>query len=196
MNVKVCLLPVLLFLVSCAPESGPMYVLQIDRQPDSTVLRTPSRDLTARELRSRRTRTLMRRMYETVTDPSQDGVGIAAPQVGKNLRIIWVQRFDKPGEPFECFLNAHLDSLWGEPVAGPEGCLSVPPYRGIVRRYPCVRVSYVSPESRQPVRETVEGYTAIIFQHECDHLDGVLYIDKADSIAVDPVWKAEIDSRN
>ena len=179
--------------VACSPrEVGPMYVLQVDKEADAAVLRAQSRDLTPRELRSRRTRTLVRRMYATVTDPSQDGVGIAAPQVGENLRIIWVQRLDKPEEPFECYLNAHLDSLYGEIKVGPEGCLSIPPYRGDVARYQDVIVSYVSPETLKPARDTVHGFTAVIFQHECDHLDGVLYIDRADTVYIDKEWEAEL----
>ena len=172
-----------------------MYVFQVSKEADEAVLRAKSRDLTPRELRSRRTRTLVQRMLATVTDPSQDGVGIAAPQVGENLRIIWVQRLDKPEEPFECYLNAHIDSLFGEIKVGPEGCLSIPPYRGLVPRYQDVIISYVSQDTLQPQTDTVHGYTAVIFQHECDHLDGILYTDRADTVYIDPVWQAELEAR-
>lgn len=166
-----------------------MYVTVIGA--DSAVLRTPSADLSRAELSSERLKTLMDKMLSTVTSPRQDGVGIAAPQVGIDKRVIWVQRFDKPGEPFECYLNPHLDSLWGEVTHGPEGCLSVPPMRGYVPRYSAVKVSYIAPDTLEPRTETVEGYTAIIFQHECDHLDGTLYIDKADTIFRHDAWAAE-----
>ena len=169
-----------------------MRVLQVSVPEDSVVLRTPSRDLTRRELRSRRTRTLVQRMLETVQSPEQDGVGIAAPQVGQNLRIICVQRFDKPDEPFESYLNVRLDSLFGEMKSGPEGCLSVPPYRGEVRRHQSVVVSYVDPTTLKPQKDTVHGYTAVIFQHECDHLDGILYIDRADTVYIDAAWQEEL----
>ena len=186
----------LLLLSACSPrETGPMYVFQVSKEADEVVLRAKSRDMTPRELRSRRTRTLVQRMLATVTDPSQDGVGIAAPQVGENLRIIWVQRLDKPEEPFECYLNVHIDSLYGEVKVGPEGCLSIPPYRGMVPRYQDVIISYVSQETLQPQRDTVHGYTAVIFQHECDHLDGILYTDRADTVYIDPVWQAELEAR-
>lgn len=170
-------------------QDGVMYVTTLPQ--DSVILRAPSRDLSERELRSARLRKLVEGMYLTVTDPSQDGVGIAAPQVGINRRIIWVQRLDKEGEPFECYLNVHLDSLWGEPRRGPEGCLSVPGMRGIVRRSGAVLVSYLDRESLEPRKDTVKGFTAVIFQHECDHLDGILYIDKADSLYRSPEWEAE-----
>lgn len=166
-----------------------MYVTTI--QADSCVLRTPSRDLSEKELRSPRLRSLCAKMLYTVRHPSQDGVGIAAPQVGLDLRLIWVQRFDKEGEPFECYANVHLDSLGGEITHGPEGCLSVPPMRGLVPRYSHVDMSYTDPFTLEIRHEAVDGYTAIIFQHECDHLDGCLYIDRADTVFVSENWVAE-----
>ena len=166
-----------------------MYVTTIGA--DSLVLRTPSVDLTPSQLKSKDLRTLMAKMLSTVRSPMQDGVGIAAPQVGIDKRVIWVQRFDKEGGPFECYLNPHLDSLFGEVGKGPEGCLSVPPMRGLVPRYTDVIVSYIHPETLLPQRDTVHGYTAVIFQHECDHLDGRLYIDRADTVFVSPSWVAE-----
>jgi peptide deformylase len=130
-------------------------------------------------------------MLATVRAPQHDGVGIAAPQVGVSKRIICLQRFDKDGGPFECYLNAHIDSLFGEIGKGPEGCLSVPPMRGLVPRYTSVIVSYVHPETLESRRDTVTGYTAVIFQHECDHLDGRLYTDIADTVYVSTSWEAE-----
>ena len=173
-----------------------MYVLQVNQPADSVILRMPSRDLTRRELRSRRTRVLVSRMLETVQSPEQDGVGIAAPQVGQNLRIICVQRLDKAEEPFESYLNVRIDSLFGEVKSGPEGCLSIPPYRGEVRRHQGVVISYVDPGTLKARRDTVLGFTAVIFQHECDHLDGILYTDRADTVYIDPVWQAEIEANS
>ena len=158
---------------------------------DSVVLRTPCTDLTKAELKSRDLRTLTAKMLRTLRSPQHDGVGIAAPQVGVSKRIIWVQRLDKEGGPFECYLNPHIDSLYGQVGKGPEGCLSVPPMRGLVPRYTDVIVSYVHPETLEARRDTVIGYTAVIFQHECDHLDGILYIDRADTVFVNPAWAAE-----
>ena len=160
-------------------------VMYVTTMPgDSAVLRAQSKDLSARELKSERLRKLIGKMLATVQDPSQDGVGIAAPQVGINRRIVCVQRFDKEGEPFEAYVNVKLDSLWGEKERGPEGCLSLPGLRGYVSRYRSVLVSYIDRETLQPRKDTVHGYTAVIFQHECDHLDGILYTDRADSVFV------------
>ena len=162
-----------------------MRVFTIFDREDSLLLRNQSVDLSDKDLRSKEFRSLAAKMLYTVQDPSQDGVGIAAPQVGLNRRVVAVQRFDRPGEPFGVFPNARIDSLWGEKVPGPEGCLSVPGWRGVVPRYTNVIVSYTDPITFKTVRETVEGFTAVIFQHEIDHLDGTLYIDKADSLWAD-----------
>lgn len=157
---------------------------------DSAILRAPSRDLQEAELQSAQLQTLLAKMYCTLTDPSQDGVGIAAPQVGINRRIVLVMRYDKADKPIEPYLNIKIDSLWGEKVSGPEGCLSLPPLRGTVRRYPQIQISYLKPDGT-PVTEKVGGYSAIIFQHECDHLDGILYTDRADTVYVNEAWAAE-----
>ena len=161
-----------------------MRVLTVADSSDLAVLRTKCSDFTNDDLKSEEFARLSALLLSTVTDPSQDGVGIAAPQVGIGRRIICVQRLDKEGEPFECYLNVRLDSLWGEKERGPEGCLSLPGLRGYVSRYRSVLVSYIDRESLQPRKDTVHGFTAVIFQHECDHLDGILYTDRADTVFV------------
>ena len=158
---------------------------------DSAVLRTPCVELTKAELKSNDLKTLMAKMLATVRSPQHDGVGIAAPQVGVGKRLVCLQRLDKEGGPFEFYPNVRIDSLFGNIGKGPEGCLSVPPMRGLVPRYTSVIVSYLDPETLEPRRDTVTGYTAVIFQHECDHLDGVLYIDRADTVYVSTAWEAE-----
>ena len=162
-----------------------MRVLTIYDKNDSLMLRSKSMDFTDRDLRSKAFESLSARMLYTVKDPSQDGVGIAAPQVGLNRRVVAVQRFDLPGEPFKVYPNIRVESLSGEISSGLEGCLSVPGWSGSVPRYSKVTISYKDPSSLEVVRETVEGFTAVIFQHETDHLEGILYIDKADSLWVD-----------
>ena len=161
-----------------------MRVLNIFDPADTAVLRAQSTDLSDRSLRSKDFKMLSAKMLRTVTDPSQDGVGIAAPQVGINRRIVAVQRFDKSGEPFEVYPNIHIDTMMGPRVCGPEGCLSVPDRRGIVPRYREIVISWKDPATLQGMRDTVRGFTAVIFQHECDHLDGILYTDRADSVFV------------
>ncbi len=155
-----------------------MRVLTVKDTLDLAVLRAISIDLPVKEIASETFNTLARRMLATVTSPEQDGVGIAAPQVGLNRRVIAVQRFDKPGEPFEVYPNIRITGVHGPEELGAEGCLSVPGRRGNVMRSRNVDIAYVSPRTLKDTVESVHGFTAVIFQHECDHLDGVLYIDK------------------
>lgn len=155
-----------------------MRVLTIEDREDSLFLRTPCKDLTIKQIRSDEYAILAGRMLVTVTSPEQDGVGIAGPQVGIGRRIVAVQRFDKPGEPFEVYPNIRVTARRGEPEPGPEGCLSVPGRRGDVLRWQDIDIAYTSPATLRDTSETVQGFTAVIFQHETDHLDGVLYIDK------------------
>lgn len=161
---------------------GPMRVTTINDREDSILLRTPSVPIQVEEVKSEEIRTLLARMLATVTSPEQDGVGIAAPQVGINRRITLVMRYDKPGQPFEPFVNMQIDSLYGTVNLGPEGCLSVPGLRGDVPRWSDVIVSWTDTASLERRREHITGYTAIICQHEHDHLDGILYIDKAENL--------------
>ena len=168
-----------------------MYVTVVTDPEDSLILRTPSVDLTDKQLQSKQFRTLSEKMLKTVQSPQQGGVGIAAPQVGINRRIVAVQRLDKEGEPFEVYANIHVDSLFGAVSRGQEGCLSVPGKRGFVSRYGSVIVRYTDPATLAVRRDTVHGYTAVIFQHECDHLDGILYTDRADTVFVNEAWKQE-----
>lgn len=155
-----------------------MRVLTIDNRKDSLILRTPSQDLPAELVASSEYKSLEQKLIATVTSPDQDGVGIAAPQVGLLRRVVAVQRLDKEGEPFEVYPNIRVIRTRGEMAPGGEGCLSVPNRRGEVLRYQNIDISYTSPFTLKDTVETVLGFTAVIFQHETDHLDGILYIDK------------------
>ena len=165
-----------------------MYVTVVSDPQDSAILRTPCAEFSDKQLRSKQFRILCRKMVSTVRSPQQDGVGIAAPQVGISRRLIVVQRFDKEGEPFEAYANVYVDSLFGPVIRGQEGCLSLPGLRGIVPRNDSVIVRHTDPETLQVLRDTVGGFTAVIFQHECDHLDGILYTDRAELVNDNPLW--------
>ena len=120
---------------------------------------------------------LARRMYLAVTDTLHPGVGIAAPQVGINRNVIWVQRFDKPGEPLELYLNPKI--TWRSKLLrkGLEGCLSIPDTMGLVLRNYTIRLTYQDIDGMHH-EEMVEVFTAVIFQHETDHLYGILFTDR------------------
>ena len=167
-----------------------MRVLTIDNPEDAAVLRAKSTDLSAEALGSDDYKKLAELMLATVTHPSQDGVGIAGPQVGLNRRVVAVQRFDKEevlpdgseGSPFEVYPNIRIVSMSETLEPGPEGCLSVPDRSEEVLRSREIVIEYADvtrlDEEDYVVRETVYGFTAVIFQHEIDHLDGVLYFDR------------------
>ena len=133
--------------------------------------------LTKRDMRLQLFTTLKDRMLATVNDPDNPGVGIAAPQVGISKQLIAVQRFDKDGEPFEFYVNPVIEKYSPTQKWGWEGCLSVPGKRDTVLRSTQVIISYRDPVSWDMQCDTVDGFTAVIFQHETDHLNGKLYID-------------------
>lgn len=105
-----------------------------------------------------------------------DGVGLAAPQVGVGKRVIVLD----VGEGPLAVINPEIVAAEGE-EAGTEGCLSVPGKAGEVRRAARVRVTGLDQEGRQVWHEA-EGLLARAFQHEVDHLDGVLFVDRADRV--------------
>ena len=160
-----------------------MRVLVVTDPTDNQTLRAKSTDLSASALLSEDYSRLCELMLATVTHPSQDGVGIAAPQVGLNRRVVAVMRFDKPGEPFEIYANIQIVRRSESTAIGGEGCLSVPDMHGEVERSEEIEIEYVDMEQLKngqyaTKREKISGFSAVIFQHEVDHLEGVLYIDK------------------
>ena len=159
-----------------ADGQGIMRVLSIDNEADSLALREESRPMSESLLRTEEYALLRERMLQTVQNPEAEGVGIAAPQVGVRRAMIAVQRFDKEGEPFEFFLNPEIIELLGEKADGGEGCLSVPELYGNVSRWQHILLRY---RDEQWVEHTehIKGFTAVIFQHEVDHLSGRLFID-------------------
>lgn len=122
------------------------------------------------------TEILVNRMKESLLQ-TDGGVGIAAPQVGINRRVIWVQRFDKENEPLEYFINPVI--TWKSQIQnlGLEGDLSIPEFREQFYRSKVVQLEYFDLNGDKHT-ELVEGFTAVIFQHEIDHLFGILISDK------------------
>lgn len=122
-------------------------------------------------------------MYDTMQH--YKGVGIAAPQIGVNVRVI-LFGFDKnPRYPNEAsvsetlLINPTYTVLSEETVPGMEGCLSVPGLRGSVRRF--LHIHYTGYSlNNEKIERTVSGFHARIIQHECDHLDGILFPFKID----------------
>lgn len=163
-------------------ESSVIRVLTINDRADSLVLRTECKELSKADLKSQMYYDLKEKMVATVTSPEQDGVGIAGPQIGICRRVVAVQRFDKAGEPFEVYPNIRITETFGEKKSGAEGCLSVPGKRGMVQRFQKIRIEYTSDHTYKDTTELVEGFTAVIFQHETDHLDGIIYTDRIEYV--------------
>ena len=155
-----------------------MHVTKIDNEADLAVLRSVSRELPVEAVMDPLFAVLADKMAKTMVAPENDGVGIAGPQVGLLRRVVVVQRLDKEGEPCEVYPNVRITRFGGKMEAGREGCLSVPARRGRVLRDRDIDITYTNPATGKDTTEHVEGFTAVIFQHEIDHLDGVLYIDK------------------
>lgn len=161
-------------LIKNGNTSEKMYVIQTDVEKELEILKTASKDISPK---AKDLDILINRMYLAVTHPTDGGVGIAAPQVGINRNIIWVQRFDKPSEPFEVYINPKI--VWHSELMrkGAEGCLSIPDTRGNVYRHYAIEIEYQDRKGKKH-SEKVEGFTAVIFQHEIDHLNGILFTDR------------------
>lgn len=119
---------------------------------------------------------LLTNMKETMY--AADGCGLAAPQVGISKRLMVIDAFDDFG--IREFINPEFISKEGKCVNA-EGCLSVPDYEGEVERATNVTVKYQDRKGQWQMLEA-EGLLAMALQHETDHLDGILFIDKALSL--------------
>jgi peptide deformylase len=119
-------------------------------------------------------------MVETMHE--YDGVGLAAPQVHVGLRLAVIEvpaRDERAGEavPLTVLVNPRLTPLGEERLVGYEGCLSVPDLRGAVPRLARLRLDALDREGR-PYTTEASGFHARVIQHECDHLDGRVYLDR------------------
>jgi peptide deformylase len=114
------------------------------------------------------------------------GVALAAPQIGRLVRIIVVDVSRKKGEQghgLVVLLNPHILQQDG-PRMIREGCLSVPDYTGNVLRYERIVVEGTLPDSL-PLTLVTSGFEALAFQHELDHLEGTLFLDRIESLSTD-----------
>ncbi len=146
------------------------------------VLRKTGRDLSVDEIRSPETRRLIQDLVETMAE--YGGIGIAAPQVHESLQLAILGfddqnvRYPQLGsQPLTVVINPKITVLDQTPQAFWEGCLSVPGLRGLVERPRKIKVEYLDHEAC-PREIIAEGFLATVFQHELDHLNGVLFIDR------------------
>jgi peptide deformylase len=138
-------------------------------------LRQRSREIEVSEIQTPEFQAYLDKL--TATMLVEDGVGIASPQVGRNIRAIVV---NMPKGP-ECFMNPEITKKSEATVDSDEGCLSVPEKYGVVQRHKKITLRALNRHGRR-IEFEAKAFPAIIFQHEIDHLDGVLFIDKAKNI--------------
>lgn len=168
-------------LINSGNKETPFRVLKITNPQDSIFLRLQccevdySNDSEDLQLLIERLKTTM--MVES-------GVGIAAPQIGIAKNVFLFTRIDRPGHPVTTVINPRIINRPKETVCFErDGCLSIPNISGNTIRYPWIDVEYTD-ENGSLIQERLEGYSrtgnfaGIIFQHEFDHLQGILFIDK------------------
>lgn len=149
-------------------------ILKIFTDPDP-ILRKKSTEIDSSDLRAEEFRLLCEDMKLTMQ--KKDGVGLAAPQIGKNIRMVVVNTKNGP----ICLINPKIikkswRKLWGE-----EGCLSLPNIFGQVKRHKNIICIYLNENGKEKIIHA-SGLMARVIQHEIDHLDGILFVDKAKNI--------------
>ncbi len=157
------------------------------------VLRTPTRPVTRDELAD----AAMQRFIDDLIDTMRDaaGAGIAANQVGRSVRICAVEvgeattrRYPyKPPIPLTVLVNPTLEYLGDDTYANNEGCLSVPDLRGDLRRHIRVRATAWDRHGNDLLTK-VAGLTAGTYQHEVDHLDGIIFVDRVEDTRSFSTW--------
>lgn len=130
------------------------------------------------EFNTQKLESLLSDMWDTMA--AENGAGIAAPQIGVNLRVVifgYKENSRYPDEaaiPLTVLINPVITPIGEEMAEGWEGCLSVPGMRGLVPRFTHIRYSGLD-QFGQVIDRVVDGFHARVVQHECDHLDGILY---------------------
>lgn len=159
-----------------------MAILKVARM-GHPILRQVARDLTPKEIGSPEIKRLVQDMIETMQE--YGGIGLAAPQVHQPLQIALIgyeeenERYPDSGEgqPLTLLFNPKITVLDSTEQGFWEGCLSVPDLRGLVHRPRKIKIDYLD-EKAKPQEIIAEDFKATVYQHELDHLQGVLYIDR------------------
>jgi peptide deformylase len=144
------------------------------------VVRSPARPVPADRIASPDLQRLVDDMIETMHE--YDGVGLAAPQihVGLRLAVIEVPASDERSRdavPLTVLINPQVTPIGDEKEHAWEGCLSIPDLRGVVPRWSRLRLEALD-RAGAPFTVEAEGFFARVIQHECDHLDGSVYLDR------------------
>jgi peptide deformylase len=160
-------------------------------QIGAPVLRQRAREVELDELRTPQLQQFIDDLVETMRHAN--GAGLAAPQVHRSIRICAIEvdrnpRYPyKPDIPLTILVNPVLTPLSNDSFENYEGCLSVPDLRGIVQRHAQMRLEALDRDGT-PIRREVRGITAGTFQHEIDHLDGLLFVDRVTDSRTLSTW--------
>ena len=155
------------------------------------VLRTVAKPVTRAELADPSFQTFLDALVACMREAN--GAGLAAPQVGKEVRVFAVEVKDNPRYPYKpeipltLMINPEIEFLTDDRYANLEGCLSVPGIRGEVPRCPHIRVTGLDREGHDLSFETF-GISAGTFQHENDHLNGILFLDRVEDPKTFCTW--------
>ncbi len=154
-------------------------VLPIVLEPNP-ILHQVGKDLTREEVKSTKIQKLIKDMIPTMY--AKDGVGLAAPQVGESIQLCVIAKNFTPDQKKDLVLvNPKWQKLSVFRVWDEEGCLSVPEVYGQVRRYKKIKVEALN-EKGEKISFTAQDFFARIIQHEVDHLNGILFIEKAKNL--------------
>jgi len=156
--------------------------LTIETGDDNEILRSVSDIIKPSELKQYRG--IAENMIKYIKDPDNGGVGLAAPQIGINKRLIVVslmKNYEDEEYRTIAMINPEIIAHSEETSKDEEWCLSVPGETGDVKRWTWIKVSFIDPEWRKYALR-LENLAARIVQHEIDHLDGILFVDKAENI--------------
>lgn len=162
--------------------------------PNNPILRKKAKAIPAAEINTPALQQLIDDMIETMREAP--GVGLAAPQVAISQRLAVIEYAEEPGAEdapeapppaakLYVIINPEITHTSTEMVDGAEGCLSIPGYAGTVSRHQAITVKALNRRGH-PIKIKAQGWLARIFQHEIDHLDGVLFIDRTKD-----VWKVQ-----
>lgn len=171
-------------LINSTPTNSAFRVLQVTDQTDSLFLRKQAIDISTENIaEDQDLQLLIERMKITLA--KEQGVGLAAPQIGISRNLFLFVRIDKPMDfPVQVAINPRIVNHPEQLICFEgDGCLSIPDTSGNSTRYPWIDVEYYN-EKGELIKERLSGqsreedFTGIIFQHEYDHLQGVLFTDK------------------
>lgn len=154
-------------------------IKKILTDPDH-VLRQKAKELTDQEINNEKLKNLIKDLAETMD--ADNGVGIAAPQIGESIRLCLItKKFNPLGKKDLVLINPKWTKTTMKTAWDEEGCLSVPDTYGKVKRYVKIKVE-AKDENGNPIAFPAEKFFARIIQHEIDHLDGILFTDKAKNV--------------